>query len=152
MSKIRIFTVRINETYREEDIALVNDFLESVKLVQIVPTIVHAPPEIYWSVFIAYDELEEKDIAPYEKILLDSSEALTPEEDEMFFRLRTWRNNQSLRENLPVYMILHDSHLKTIIKMRPQSKQDFFKISGIGRRKIEKYWKEILQTLLEGKK
>jgi superfamily II DNA helicase RecQ len=149
MSKIKIFTIRINEKYRDEDEALVNDFLESVKLVQIIPSIVHAPPEIYWSVFIAYDELDEKEIAPGDKILLDSSEPLTPEEENLFFKLKTWRNNQALKENLPVYMILHNSHLKTIIKLRPQSKQDFYKMRGIGNRKIEKYWQDILKVVEE---
>ena len=149
MAHVKVFKIRLNEQYREEDESFLNDFLESVKVESIVPTLISSPQDMHWSVFVVYSELEEDQFPLVEKMLYDSGEALTPEEEHLLFRLKQWREGVAQRENIPSYMIFHVSHLKTIVKMKPQSLEDFAKVKGLSRRKINKYAKDILRLCKE---
>jgi superfamily II DNA helicase RecQ len=41
-------------------------------------------------------------------------------------------------------MILHDAHLMTLVKIRPETAEDIQKLKGISLRKMEKYTDGIL--------
>lgn len=149
MTHVKVFKIRLSEQYREEDESFLNDFLESVNVETIVPSLISAPQDMHWSVFVAYRELDEDQFPLAEKMLYDSGEALTPEEEHLLFRLKQWREGVAQRENIPPYMVFHISHLKTLIKLKPQSMQDFARVKGLSRRKINKYAKDILKMYKE---
>ena len=148
MLKVKIFKIRLSEEFQAEDESLLNDFLESVRVVDIKSSVVHAPPDKFWTVLVVYETADEAAAVEVEKILYDTSEPLTPEEEELYLHLRGWRDAQAHKENLPPYMVLHNSHLKAIVKVRPDSHTDFLKIAGLSRRKIEKYG-DILLNLIK---
>lgn len=147
MFKVKIFKVRLNEQFQAEDESWLNDFLESVKPVDIQSAVINTPTEKFWTVFIVYEELEDVQAQLVDRVLYDTSEPLTPEEEEIYLRLRSWRDQKARQENLPPYMILHTSHLKAIVKTNPRTREDFRKIVGMSLRKIEKYADEILEFL-----
>ena len=145
--KVKIFKVRLNEEFQAEDESLLNDFLESVKVVDVESSVIHAPPEKFWTVLVVYQEINDAEEVALERISFDKSEPLTPEEDDIYMRLRSWRDIKAREENLPPYRIFHSSHLKAIIKVQPRSIDDFYRIAGISRKKILKYGDELIRIL-----
>lgn len=148
MLKAKIFKIRLSEEFQAEDESFLNDFLESVKVVEVKSSVIHAPPDKFWTILVLYEDLDEAQAYAVERVLYDTSEPLTPEEEEIYIRLRSWRDIKARQENLPPYMILHSSHLKAIVKVFPKALDDFRKIAGLSRRKVEKYAEEILNVLM----
>jgi ribonuclease D len=147
MMKVKIFKVRLTEEFQAEDESLLNDFLESVKVMDVQSSVVNAPPDKFWTILVIY---EEKDVAAetaVHRIMYDTSEPLTPDEEEMYLQLRSWRDTRAQKDNIPPYMILHNSHLKAVVKVQPRTKEDFLRIAGISRRKINKYADDLLQVM-----
>jgi superfamily II DNA helicase RecQ len=68
---------------------------------------------------------------------------------QLFEKLRQWRYEVSQAENLPAYMIFHDSTLKEIALRRPLTSEELFQISGIGSKKYEKYGDILLKIVHE---
>lgn len=67
------------------------------------------------------------------------TEAASPEENQLFENLRQLRLEIARENNLPAYMIFHDSALMDMASLCPSSLEEFSKISGVGRRKLERY-------------
>jgi len=78
-------------------------------------------------------------------------EKFTPEETELFNKLKSWRKETSQKNNIPSYIILHDKTLKEIAHEMPESKEKLKKIYGIGEAKLEKYGEIILKMVSEHK-
>ena len=140
----RTFKIRLDENYRDKDESLLNDFLESVIPKKIDSAIIHHPIEAYWSVLVIYMPREDVAIADGEQVLFDTYEPLSQKEELLFMKLKLWRDKEAEKEELPSHQVLHDAHLMTLAKIRPLSEQDFKKIKGISKRKLEKYMDAIL--------
>jgi ATP-dependent DNA helicase RecQ len=61
--------------------------------------------------------------------------------------LREWRRAIAKEQGLPAYVVLHDSTLTEICRVRPSSIAQLKTITGIGERKAENYGAEILRAL-----
>lgn len=61
--------------------------------------------------------------------------------------LREWRRNTAKEQSMPAYVVLHDTSLEEICRIRPSSITGLMEITGIGERKAELYGKEILAVL-----
>jgi ATP-dependent DNA helicase RecQ len=61
--------------------------------------------------------------------------------------LREWRREAANRQNVPAYVVMHDTTLDEICRIRPSSLDGLLQVSGIGERKAELYGREILDTL-----
>ena len=151
-TRAKVFRVRIGGDHETKDEALLNDFLESVEITQITPTLIEGNPYSFWSVFVLYKEFPEKEISP-KYMIYDADEPLTPEEDDIFHHLRHWCYQEANKLNVPPYVIFHDAVLKTFVKTYPQTLDELYAVRGIGKRKIDMYGKQILAVLKErGKK
>ena len=64
-------------------------------------------------------------------------------------RLRDWRAERAKADNVPAYVVFHDSVLQAIAAARPGSLGELAQISGIGPAKLERYGAEVL-ALVEG--
>jgi ATP-dependent DNA helicase RecQ len=72
----------------------------------------------------------------------------TPEPDsELRDYLREWRRNTAKEQGMPAYVVLHDTTLEEICRIKPSSITQLMGITGIGERKAELYGKEILAAL-----
>ena len=68
-------------------------------------------------------------------------------DSELFIILRELRKNLSNKENVPPYIIFHDSTLKEMCKFCPIDKSSMLKISGVGEIKFDKYGKKFIDKI-----
>ena len=61
--------------------------------------------------------------------------------------LREWRRITAREQGVPAYIVLHDTTLDEICRLRPGSIADLLNVSGIGERKAETYGDGILGVL-----
>jgi ATP-dependent DNA helicase RecQ len=61
--------------------------------------------------------------------------------------LREWRRMTAKEQGMPAYVVLHDSSLDEICRLRPASIAELLNITGIGERKADLYGKGILSAL-----
>jgi ATP-dependent DNA helicase RecQ len=64
---------------------------------------------------------------------------LDPGERALWEALRAWRLEEARRQELPPYVIFHDSTLIEIARRRPVALSALADIPGIGRSKLERY-------------
>jgi ATP-dependent DNA helicase RecQ len=77
---------------------------------------------------------------------------LTPEQEEVFQRLRTWRAATAKtqgEQGVPAYTVFHDATLRTIVAAAPTSLAELVQINGVGETKLAKYGESILEVLAE---
>ena len=58
--------------------------------------------------------------------------------------LRAWRTEEARRQELPPYVIFHDSTLLEVARRRPISLTSLATIPGVGASKLERYGTEII--------
>jgi ATP-dependent DNA helicase RecQ len=61
--------------------------------------------------------------------------------------LREWRRETAKEQNVPAYVVMHDTTLDEICRARPGSIGRLLHITGIGERKAELYGRQILDAL-----
>jgi ATP-dependent DNA helicase RecQ len=71
----------------------------------------------------------------------------TPEEADLFERLRQWRRVIANRLGLPPYIIFHDKTLWAIARAQPTTVEDLLQIKGVGQSHIDKYGEDLLEAL-----
>jgi ATP-dependent DNA helicase RecQ len=74
--------------------------------------------------------------------------------DEVLFQaLRGWRLGQAHEQQVPPYVIFHDSHLRAIAAHRPVTLEALSELKGVGPRKLEQYGTAVIELVrkhLEG--
>jgi ATP-dependent DNA helicase RecQ len=63
--------------------------------------------------------------------------------------LRARRRALAVEQNVPPYVIFHDATLAEIARRKPQSRDAFLEIPGIGERKVARYAKDFMQVIAE---
>ncbi len=61
--------------------------------------------------------------------------------------LREWRRETANQQNTPAFIVMHDTTLDEICRIRPRSLRELLHVSGIGERKAELYGQQILDAL-----
>lgn len=61
--------------------------------------------------------------------------------------LRQWRSAVATQENVPAFVVMHDTSLAEICRKRPSSLAEIRGVSGFGERKTEHYGQQILDAL-----
>jgi ATP-dependent DNA helicase RecQ len=74
---------------------------------------------------------------------------LPPEALVRFNALRTWRANTAREQNVPAYVIFHDSTLRAIATNAPEDMDELARIPGIGASKLDRYGEDVLQQLFD---
>ena len=90
--------------------------------------------------------------APETETLLAASSARSGDADgardgvdrALFERLKRWRGEQARRQQVPAYVVLHNSHLEEIAARKPKSTHELGSIKGIGLRRAARYGEELL--------
>ena len=72
---------------------------------------------------------------------------LTPEQGEVFERLREWRAGEAKRQGVPGYVVFGDATLAALAVHEPKSDEELLAISGIGQVKLERYGEAVLALL-----
>ena len=72
--------------------------------------------------------------------------SLTPAQQAVEHRLRTWRKTESERLGLPQFFVLGTTTLRSIVVQQPSTLAQLSAIDGIGADKLEKYGAAILEA------
>jgi len=65
----------------------------------------------------------------------------------MLEALKAWRLQRAKRDDVPAFVVFHDTTLEEIARRRPRELWELAKVSGVGPMKLERYGKELLETL-----
>ena len=77
---------------------------------------------------------------------------LSPEQAEVFERLRAWRAGEARTQGVPGYVVFGDATLAALAVHQPTSDDELLAISGIGQVKLERYGAAVLDTLAAGER
>jgi DNA helicase II / ATP-dependent DNA helicase PcrA len=70
-----------------------------------------------------------------------------PESTPEFEALRRWRAERAKADEVPAYVVFHDTTLHEIAARRPASREELSAIAGVGPTKLERYADGVLETL-----
>ena len=73
--------------------------------------------------------------------------ALNADDTELFERLKAWRGTEARSQSVPAYVVLHDSTLAEIARVRPGTLGELGGIGGIGAKKLERYGAVLLELV-----
>lgn len=76
-----------------------------------------------------------------------SAAAAVEADPELLEYLREWRRGIALRDNVPAYVVLHDSTLKDLCLKQPRKPTELLGIFGIGERRAAAHGAGILEAL-----
>jgi ATP-dependent DNA helicase RecQ len=68
-------------------------------------------------------------------------------DESIYEALRAWRREVSKEHGVPAYTVFHDTTLRELARVRPQTLDELRSISGIGATKLERYGEALLETL-----
>ena len=74
---------------------------------------------------------------------------LSSAERRIFESLRRWRLDTAKRLGKPPYLIFPDRTLAAIAQIKPMVLEELDCISGVGRKKLERYGEEIIEIIRE---
>ena len=69
--------------------------------------------------------------------------------ETLFDALRAWRSTQAKAQSVPPYVIFHDTVLREIAAVRPDSLDELGQIKGVGASKLQRYGAGVLGVLQE---
>ena len=67
----------------------------------------------------------------------------------LFEKLRAWRRTRAEAEDVPAFVVLHDSALKAIAAMRPETRAALAAVPGIGDAKLSRFGDELLALVAD---
>lgn len=94
-------------------------------------------------VYVREDTLEPR--AKAKKVTAASE--LSSEAQEIFERLRDWRQAEAKSQGVPGYVVFADTTLAALAEHKPQNDDELLTISGIGQVKLERYGADVLQLI-----
>ena len=78
---------------------------------------------------------------------LGTKEPPPAEVPEGFESLKAWRLQRARRDEVPAYLVFHNSTLEEIAGRRPRSLAELAAVPGVGPAKLERYGEEVLEAL-----
>jgi ATP-dependent DNA helicase RecQ len=73
----------------------------------------------------------------------------TPEAALLLAELKALRKRLADEQNMPPYVVFHESTLRQMAQTRPQSLENFARLSGVGSRKLEQYGQVFVDTIYQ---
>jgi len=69
-------------------------------------------------------------------------------DDPIFAALKRWRLERARADDVPAYVVFHNSTLAEIAGRQPQSLGDLARVPGVGPAKLERYGDDVLSALV----
>ncbi|MBW4613701.1 MAG: DNA helicase RecQ [Desmonostoc vinosum HA7617-LM4] len=82
-----------------------------------------------------------------QKITLTENNQKATESEILLQRLRSLRKQLADEQSVPPYVIFHDSTLKLMAQVQPQTLAEFAKLSGVGSHKLSQYGEKFLAEI-----
>ena len=90
---------------------------------------------------------EVKSKSKKSKAAIIGKEQFTKNEESLFEKLRVLRTEIAREEKVPPYIVFSDKTLTHMCIVKPKSKQEMLKVSGVGEFKFEKYGERFLSCI-----
>ncbi len=86
---------------------------------------------------------------PPRAFALEAPEERAAAEDNSELReyLREWRREMAKERGVPAYVVMHDTSLEELCRLRPRSLPELLHVYGFGERKVASYGRQILEAL-----
>jgi DNA helicase-2/ATP-dependent DNA helicase PcrA len=68
-------------------------------------------------------------------------------DDPRYKALKRWRLERALADDLPAYVVFHNSTLAEIVRRQPATLNELAAVPGVGPAKLDRYGSEVLQAL-----
>jgi DNA helicase-2/ATP-dependent DNA helicase PcrA len=68
-------------------------------------------------------------------------------DDPVFAALKAWRLERARADDIPAYVVFHNSTLAEIVERGPRSLSELATVPGVGPTKLERYGEEVLAAL-----
>ena len=78
---------------------------------------------------------------------VDYKEVLDPEDFDLYLKCRELRKELAGKEEVPAYSIFTNDQLAEIARQKPTNPTALQKISGVGKRRVERYGASVLELL-----
>jgi len=139
--QIRIFTVPITDTgaLQEE----LNKFLRAHKVLEVQQELISTERGGIWCFCVRYIQggiVSNKE----KKEKIDYREILSEELFSIYNKLRECRKEIAAKEAIPVYAVFTNAELAKIAELKELKAENLQNIKGIGKSKVEKYSKLII--------
>jgi DNA helicase-2/ATP-dependent DNA helicase PcrA len=67
--------------------------------------------------------------------------------DRLMDELKRWRLERAKADEVPAYVVFHDTTLRAIAETQPRSLDELASISGVGPSKLERYGADLLALI-----
>lgn len=141
--QVKVFSIRIDSVYLEQDQQELNNFLTTVTFKKSSSQFVEndAP---HWSVLVHFEEFESQNPI---QVVQNTYEDLSSKDKQVYGYLNQWRTDKSEELKFKKYMICHNSHLIDLALYKPSNLDELQQIKGFGKQRAEKYGADILAIL-----
>ena len=130
-----IITIPFNSITRSFHADDLNRFCLNKKVLNTKIEFFQDEKHAYWTVFIEYETILEHSS--------NEPEGLTEAGRLCYEKLRAWRKETAEKEGIPPFVIAINSHLSEIVSKEIKTLEALKEINGFGKKKIEKYGKDI---------
>lgn len=145
--QLRTFHIRLTKEHLTTDQEMLNSFMQSISVHKTCEELINGQPN-YWSILIFYEFLDQQtQNQRSSEITEDTIKNLTPEEKNMYELLKQWRRQKAEELSMPSFIICHNFELLMLVKAKPRSIEELFKIKGFGTRKVTSYGEELIKIL-----
>lgn len=132
--------------------AELNSFLSRHRVVTVDRRFVECGPDSFWALCVDYLHGEPGTGASHgppgrAERKVDYKEVLTPEQFEVFSKLRDLRKQTADREAVPVYAVFTNEQLAAMVQKQADSPAKLREIEGIGEAKVGRYADAFLALL-----
>ena len=79
--------------------------------------------------------------------MIEESKPFNENEQALWEQLRAWRAKTAKEHGVAAYVIFHDSTLRELVRLCPQTEDDLSQVTGVGVRKLDKYGQDLLGIL-----
>jgi DNA helicase II / ATP-dependent DNA helicase PcrA len=143
-----VFLPRLDEKELPTKLAKDEDVPEERRLLYVGITRARHSLAITWSrkpsIFIGELGVDLRAAAPPARA---KREAVTAADPELFDALAAWRKQRAKVEEVPAYIVFHNSVLAAIADAKPRSLSELATVAGVGPSKLERYGDEVLEVV-----
>ena len=141
--QVKVFSIRIDSVYLEQDQQELNNFLTTVTFKKSSSQFVEndAP---HWSVLVHFEEFESQNPI---QVIQNTYEDLSSKGKQVYGYLNQWRTDKSEELKFKKFIICHNSQLIDLALYKPSNLDELQQIKGFGKQRAEKYGADILAIL-----
>lgn len=147
---VKIFSITFNSALGGFDDTELREFLKDKDVISIQDHFFMKNEVPYLTLVIKYFPFRQEldaNLAPKGKRDEAWRETLSESDMGIFNLLREWRAKRSKEEGVPPYILFTNKQLAELIKENPTSPAHLERVDGIGKNRVEKYGRDVLNIL-----